>query len=153
MLPIPEIVGAPWNTIEAQDDDVCEVPLPDCDIDIDKQVSCDGGETWHDVGFHDSAVDSCAGSDGPAQIQVRYLAQTDSTDQLFNCSLTDSNDSILPIPLNPLGETGIMPQALPPTVVYQTALLECSEALTTGEPGVATLTCECFASGSGTFGA
>ena len=41
------------KTIEDEDTGDC--------IELDKQVSCDGGATWNDVGYGDGIVQGCTG--------------------------------------------------------------------------------------------
>ena len=43
-----EIVGAGGKTVTREAEDLCL--YQDCDLTIDKQVSCDGGATWGTTG-------------------------------------------------------------------------------------------------------
>src|SRR5438477_5578943 len=75
-----------------------------CVAKVDKQVSCDGGLTFHDVGLvsadDDGHTDLCLGwnaftVDGtavPAEaIQVRYVVGNAGTADLLNCSIGEGN--------------------------------------------------------------
>ena len=39
------------------DEDTATFDCVGCDVDVDKQVSCDGGMTWYDAGYADGVVD------------------------------------------------------------------------------------------------
>jgi len=75
-----------------------------CEVEIDKQISCNGGVDWVDV-TPDAGIESCIGwDDGSAEVQVRYLGRTESiTNLMYNCTLTDSNGVIIPGNTIPLG--------------------------------------------------
>jgi len=135
-----EIVGSGGKTITREDQDLCEAR--ECEISLDKQVSCDGGNTFVDVGDVD---ESCIGFDDEAGIVVRYVADTSATGDLVNCVLTDSNGMILGAPV----DIGTLPGDAQEQVIYQTDAKACSEDLAAGEPDTATLTCECFEAQSG----
>jgi hypothetical protein len=136
-------------------DDLCEVPEPLCDVLVDRQVSCDGGVTWVDAGFAadtmppSDPIEICSGLiDGP--ILVRYFGQNNSTTgvgpaEVFNCVLTDSNGNVLAGP-QPIGDLpgGFSGQ------IFEVTVDQCGQA-EGGEPGTATLTCECFEDGSQQF--
>src|SRR5256884_3521663 len=75
-----------------------------CAAKVDKQVSCDGGKTLHDVGLvsadEDGHTDVCfgwnaftiGGTSMPAEaIQVRYVVANTGTADLFTCSITEGN--------------------------------------------------------------
>src|SRR5213083_1349216 len=75
-----------------------------CVAKVDKQVSCDGGKTFHDVGLvsadEDGHTDVCFGwnaftVDGTAvaaeAIEVRYAVGNTGTADLFTCSITEGN--------------------------------------------------------------
>src|SRR5213593_88505 len=80
------------------------VTVNTCVAKLDKQVSCDGGLTFHDVGLvsadDDGHTDLCLGwnaftVDGtavPAEaIQVRYVVGNAGTADLLNCSIGEGN--------------------------------------------------------------
>ncbi|MCP3938747.1 MAG: hypothetical protein GY708_25650 [Actinomycetia bacterium] len=119
------------------DQDTAEIECQGCDAQLDKQVSCDDGATWQDVGFGDGAINGCT-SPEDGSVLVRYLANNLAEVPLTNCVLTDSNGAVLPAPVNvgPL-EVGFNGE------VFQTDALTCDDTLTEGEPNTATLTCEC----------
>ena len=48
-----DIRGAGGKTTSDEATEECKV-----DVWVDKQVSCDSGATWNDVGFHDDEVDT-----------------------------------------------------------------------------------------------
>jgi hypothetical protein len=70
---------------------ICE----ECDVQVDKQISCDGGTTWYDQGLVEDAAgdgdDPCAGL-GTDPIMVRYqVANPNANCDLSNCSLVETN--------------------------------------------------------------
>src|SRR5947207_2025965 len=80
------------------------VTVNTCVARVDKQVSCDGGLTFHDVGLvsadEDGHTDVCFGWNAftiggtamPAEaIQVRYVVANAGTADLFTCSITEGN--------------------------------------------------------------
>jgi len=78
------------------------VPFGECKACVDKEVSCDGGVTFHDIGCVTADTDisdSCASWNAhdtvPAEnIVVRHSAMNTGTVDLFNCSVTESNTLI-----------------------------------------------------------
>src|SRR2546429_6589168 len=83
------------------------VTVNTCAAKGDKQVSCDGGKTFHDVGLvtadGDGHTDVCFGWTAftingtamPAEpIQVRYAAAHAGTADLPTCSITESKDHV-----------------------------------------------------------
>ena len=71
-----------------------------CVAQVDKQISCDGGLTFHDVGLEtadeDGHQDLClswnAHNGLPAEnVSVRYVVANGGTADLLNCQLTDTN--------------------------------------------------------------
>ncbi len=124
-------------SIDVVDDDTATVECQDCDVQVDRQVSCDGGTTWQDQGFEDGAVDGCDTIDGEP-VQVRYYANNTGDTALANCELVDSNGAVLASGLSigpiDLGFNGLL---------FTTEELTCSDDLEAGEPGTVTLTCEC----------
>ena len=142
-----DIVDSAGKTIDAQTTDTCDVAI--CDVSVDRQVSCDGGVTFVDPGYDDEPiVETCDTIEGEGVI-VRYRAANNSSRSngmpadLFNCVLTDSNGMVLPgsEAIGQLGETF-------DDFIFTVDELVCSDELTAGEPGLATLTCECFEAGS-----
>src|SRR5437870_296681 len=80
------------------------VTVHTCVAKVDKQVSCDGGKTFHDVGLvsadDDRHTDLCLGWNAftvggtavPAEaIQVRYVVGNAGTADLLNCSIGEGN--------------------------------------------------------------
>src|SRR5436190_6070321 len=80
------------------------VSVNTCVAKVDKQVSCDGGKTFHDVGLvsadEDGHTDVCfgwnaftiGGTSMPAEaIQVRYAVANAGTADLLTCSITEGN--------------------------------------------------------------
>ncbi|MCP3934939.1 MAG: hypothetical protein GY708_06160, partial [Actinomycetia bacterium] len=124
-------------SIDVVDDDSATVDCQDCDVQVDRQVSCDGGATWQDQGFEDGAIDGCDTIDGEP-VLIRYFANNSGDTALANCELVDSNGAVLAnaIAIGPidLGFNGLL---------YESDELTCSDDLDFGEPGTVTLTCEC----------
>ena len=121
--------------ITSSDEAECTQP----EVWLDKQVSCDSGATWHDVGYHDDVTLGCVGWEGTSdpneQVLVRYMAQT--TGYVVDCQLSDTNTVFLPVPL----DVGSSPQG----EIHRTALTECSEdQVGWSEPNTATLDCSCL---------
>ena len=110
-------------------------------VDVDKRISCDGGNTFVDVGYNDSSAESCTGwnstdpndpNDSGREIVFGYWVRTGGA--MTQCVLTDSNPAIPPAP--PIG-------SLPAKFdgeVFRTPVLTCDE-VEPGEPDTATLTC------------
>src|SRR5213595_892517 len=80
------------------------VTVNTCVAKVDKQVSCDGGLTFHDVGLvsadDDGHADLCLGWNAftvngtamPAEaIQVRYVVANAGTADLLTCTITEGN--------------------------------------------------------------
>ena len=109
-------------------------------VELDKQVSCDAGQTWHDAGYSDGGfTGGCTGwfdSTDPQvgrEIRVRYLART--SEEVSACVLTDSNPAVL-------GSVAIGDLlANFNGVIHTTELLECNSELLSGEPNTGTLDC------------
>ncbi|MCP4201061.1 MAG: hypothetical protein GY769_03920, partial [bacterium] len=126
--------------------------LPFCGASVDKQVSCDGGLTWHDVDpnlgdeIPDGVAEGCIGWDdpnSPPEVRVRYFARNLSTNNfesgndLTSCSLSDSNPAVLGAPI----DIGTLVSGV--DFSFETELLECNAALELNEPNTATLDCIC----------
>ena len=108
-------------------------------VDMDKQISCDAGATFVDVGYNDSVNEFCTGGAPPDPndpavqgIVVRYRVRTGAA--MSQCSITESNPAIGPLP--PIGD---LPAKFD-DVVFETPILTCGEVVS-GEPDTATLTC------------
>jgi hypothetical protein len=121
------------------------VTIQSCLVQVDKQVSCDGGVTWVDQGFVTSNEDgtfSCQGVNGITTIMVRYAARNTGELPLFSCSLDDSNNLFdldidgvaITTPLEVGASTGFLPGPAAPL---------CSDALDDAEPNTATVNCFC----------
>src|SRR6185369_3017195 len=120
-------------------------PVLTCDVQVDKQVSCDGGATFHDVGFVSADTDSsdfCLGWNAhdtvPAEnIIVRYAVKNNSTSGLVlhNCSIVERNTAITGSTI-PVGD--VVSQTPPVDVTNP-----CSVGLSANEPDRATVTCDC----------
>ncbi len=108
----------------------------DCDVDVDRQVSCDGGVTWQDMGWRDGTSQGCTASEGET-VKVRYLARTRSIKTLENCTLTDSNTALLAAPV----DVGTLDIAFEGVVLEVDAT--CGASLDSGGPDTVTLSCEC----------
>src|SRR5438876_2619756 len=121
------------------------LPVNTCIPQVDKEVSCDGGQTFHDVGFvvtPDGVSDFCASWNAYDQVAaeaviVRYIAKNAGTGDLFNCSLTDNNAGLGTGTLS-FGTIAHNTTATPKDVTNP-----CSDQLAANEPDLATLTCDC----------
>src|SRR5213595_430063 len=143
------------------------VGVQTCVAKVDKQVSCDGGLTFHDVGLvsadDDGHTDLCLGwnaftVDGtavPAEaIQVRYVVGNAGTADLLNCSIGEGNPGF-PGTVS----VGSLPGACVADVDCGNAQATCvngacvftsgansaacSTTLSAAEPDKATVTCDC----------
>ena len=124
------------------------VTILPCLVQVDKEISCDGGATFHDVGevsnqpangvCQDTTVEGCTATQG-TNIIVRYKTNNPNTFQLFGCTVSDSNGGILGNPLDADNPQGGQEQTLPD----QNAI--CSDTLTASEPDTATVNCFCTA--------
>jgi hypothetical protein len=134
-----------------------------CAVEVDKQVSCDGGTTFFDVsGVDDTEPPTLTlsslcigfnafGANPATNIIVRYKARNtgtaDATCLTSNANqggdgfqgLIDSNLGILP--------AGVSVASIPATetayTTIDTVTKACSTALSASEPDTATLTCQC----------
>ena len=105
-------------------------------IELDKQVSCDAGQNWFDVGYFDSVIEGCVGWFDPADLGVLVRYRANSPGALTGCVLTDSNPAVLP------GPVAISDLAAGfDDVIHETGLLECNTQLLAGEPNTGTLDC------------
>lgn len=59
-----------------------------CGVQIDKQISCDGGMNWSDVGYGDAATNGCIGTPD-ADILYRYKINNNGNVGLTSCSIDD----------------------------------------------------------------
>src|SRR5438552_87506 len=138
-----------------------------CVAKVDKQVSCDGGKTFHDVGLvsadDDGHADLCLGWNAftvngtavPAEaIQVRYVVGNAGTADLLNCSIGEGNPGF-PSTVS----VGSLPGACVADVDCGNAQATCvngacvvtsgvnsaacSATLSAAEPDKATVTCDC----------
>src|SRR5881227_589945 len=143
------------------------VTVNTCVAKVDKQVSCDGGKTFHDVGLvsadDDGHTDLCLGwnaftVDGTAvaaeAIQVRYAVGNAGTADLLNCSIGEGNPGF-PGTVS----VGSLPGACVADVDCGNAQATCvngacvftsgansaacSTTLSAAEPDKATVTCDC----------
>ena len=88
------------------------VIVQSCLVQVDKQISCDGGATWMDQGLvfaneDGSNLNGCTTVDG-TPILVRYQVQNAGTAPLHACVLTETNTAFgapgsLPTPIAPGG--------------------------------------------------
>jgi hypothetical protein len=113
-----------------------------CEATLDKQVSCDGGATFVEVG-NGNIADACQGTTGDADIKIKYVATNTGSSNLVNCTLTDSNGGIT----GNFGAPGSITVGNASTLTSD--LLTCSSTLTANEPDTATLNCTCGTPTSG----
>ena len=137
MVTVECTIAGTQKTVEDESMDGC--------VTVDKQISCDGGLTFVDVGYNDSLAESCTGwntvdpndpNDPGREIVFRYRVRTGAA--MSQCVLVDWNPAIPPAP--PIGnlpskfDDFIYTTPLPPNA------LTCDE-VEPGEPDTATLTC------------
>src|SRR5205809_1411135 len=138
-----------------------------CVAKVDKQVSCDGGLTFHDVGLvsadDDGHTDLCLGwnaftVDGTAAaaeaIQVRYVVGNAGTADLLNCSIGEGNPGF-PGTVNVGSLAGAcvadvdcgnaQATCVNGACVFTSGVnsAACSATLAAAEPDTATVTCDC----------
>src|SRR5438552_3711303 len=138
-----------------------------CVAKVDKQVSCDGGLTFHDVGLvsadDDGHTDLCLGwnaftVDGTAvaaeAIQVRYAVGNAGTADLLNCSIGEGNPGfpgtvsvgslagacVADVDCGNAQATCVNGACVFTSGVNSAA---CSATLAAAEPDTATVTCDC----------
>src|SRR5207249_7331104 len=139
------------------------VQLLPCNVQVDKQVSCDGGVTFVDSGFvtaNDDGTISCAGVVG-TNVEVRYAAKNPNDFTLFGCTATDTNTGITNTPIsfhgtcgtNGLCDDGVTactsntdcPFPIGGTIILNPITQTCSVSLAANEPDTVTLNCFCTA--------
>lgn len=129
------------DTASATAEAICQQLI--CDVALDKQISCDGGATWVDIGFDDDIAESCIGLtdfDGVSgsEVLVRYRAQNVGGVDLVSCEVSESNQLLFSgthqfdLPLD--GE---------PFEWTQPEGQTCSSDLAAGEPDTAMISCLC----------
>src|SRR5881396_2681115 len=143
------------------------VSVNTCVAKVDKQVSCDGGKTFHDVGLvtsdEDGHTDVCfgwnaftiSGTSMPAEaIQVRYAVANAGTADLLTCTITEGNAGFpTTVSVGSLAGACVADvdcgnaQA---TCVNGACVITsgansatCSATLSAAEPDTATVTCDC----------
>src|SRR5213076_993936 len=138
-----------------------------CVAKVDKQVSCDGGLIFHDVGLvsadDDGHTDLCLGwnaftVDGtavPAEaIQVRYVVGNAGTADLLNCSIGEGNPgfpgtvsvgSLTGVCLADVDCGNAQATCINGACVFTSGVnsAACSATLAAAEPDTATVTCDC----------
>src|SRR5205809_4849243 len=138
-----------------------------CVAKVDKQVSCDGGKTFHDVGLvsadDDGHTDLCLGwnaftVDGtavPAEaIQVRYVVGNAGTADLLNCSIGEGNPgfpgtvsvgSLAGACVADVDCGNAQATCVNGACVFTSGAnsAACSTTLSAAEPDKATVTCDC----------
>src|SRR5438132_5398746 len=143
------------------------VTVNTCVAKVDKQVSCDGGLTFHDVGLvsadDDGHTDLCLGwnaftVDGTAAaaeaIQVRYAVGNAGTADLLNCSIGEGNPGfpgtvsvgslagacVADVDCGNAQATCVNGACV---VTSGASSAACSATLSAAEPDKATVTCDC----------
>src|SRR5437762_1212271 len=138
-----------------------------CVAKVDKQVSCDGGLTFHDVGLvsadDDGHTDLCLGwnaftVDGTAvaaeAIQVRYAVGNAGTADLLNCSIGEGNPgfpgtvsvgSLAGACVADVDCGNAQATCVNGACVFRSGASSaaCSATLSAAEPDKATVTCDC----------
>jgi hypothetical protein len=115
-----------------------------CLVQVDKQISCDGGATWQDPGLvflpSEDGANGCTTTDGTA-ILVRYQVRNAGLAPLHACVLTETNTAFgapgsVPTPIAAGGTTDFI-------LAPQAPL--CSDTLENNEPNTASVSCFCQA--------
>ena len=110
--------------------DVYELGLV-CDIQIDRQVSCDGGQTFVDVGFDDEPISEICSTLDSGLVQVQWVGVNNSTigQQTANvsCTLEDGNGNFQTFVMNANDPIDT------PTVLAMSTPAECSTVFAAGE--------------------
>src|SRR5437899_1077734 len=143
------------------------VTVNTCAAKVDKQVSCDGGKTFHDVGLvtadEDGHTDVCFGWTAftingtamPAEpIQVRYAVANAGTADLLTCSITESNDhfattvsvgSLAGVCVADIDCGNAQAACVNGACVFTGGAdsSDCSASNSAAEPDTATVTCDC----------
>jgi hypothetical protein len=139
LLDTDALPGSPFNR-----ENTITVTVTPCQVEVDKQVSCDGGTTWVDPGLvlnnEDGTLD-CAvvGLSGP--VMVRYQASNTGSCLLTECVLSETNATFGTPPavgtLPPGQTTDFLPAQNSPA---------CSDAFgdpqNPNEPNTASITCQ-----------
>jgi hypothetical protein len=119
------------------------VIVQSCLVQVDKQISCDGGTTWVDQGLvfaNEGGSQGCTTTDG-TPILVRYQVRNAGLAPLRACVLTETNTAFgapgsVPTPIAPGATLAFMPAPQTPA---------CSDALENNEPNTASVNCFCQA--------
>ena len=143
------------------------VSVNTCVAKVDKQVSCDGGKTFHDVGLvsadEDGHTDVCfgwnaftiGGTSMPAEaIQVRYAVANAGTADLLTCSITEGNAGFpTTVSVGSLAGACVadvdcgnaQATCVNGACVFTSGAnsAACSATLSAAEPDKATVTCDC----------
>src|SRR5436190_2639298 len=143
------------------------VTVNTCVAKVDKQVSCDGGLTFHDVGLvsadDDGHADLCLGwnaftVDGTAvpaeSIQVRYVVANAGRADLTSCTVAENNGGFpTTVTVGPLAGAcaadvdcgNAQATCVDGACVFTsgTNSAACSATLSAAEPDKATVTCDC----------
>src|SRR3989475_350844 len=143
------------------------VTVNTCVAKVDKQVSCDGGATFHDVGLvsadEDGHTDLCRGwnaftVDGtsvPAEaIQGRYVVGNAGTADLTSCTVAENNGGFpTTVTVGPLAGACVadvdcgnaQATCVNGACVFTSGAnsAACSATLSAAEPDKATVTCDC----------
>lgn len=117
-----------------------DVPVVNCTVEIDKQISCDGGVTWVDdegtVENNEDGTNGCIGTDGDP-VLVRYQARNTGNTPVFSCTIGESNN-LLSSGFGPFGMA-----AGATTNFFTGGNQACGSTLEANEPDSATLNCFC----------
>lgn len=111
-----------------------------CGIAVDKQISCDGGANFVDVGLQTADGDGpngCTALNG-ADVVYRWVVANTGDAGLSSCVLTDTQTAVTP-PQPVLGVIGVGET----TQLSPDETAECSDNLEALEPNEAELTCIC----------
>jgi len=116
-----------------------------CGVQIDKQISCNGGE-FVDVGFADGATGSCSALDGQ-DVVAQYKLKNTSTGGSLSCTILDAGGGSTIVNLD-AGAVGTPPAPGVTGGVITGWTETCGEDNIEGhEPNTATVTCACSATG------
>jgi cysteine-rich repeat protein len=139
-----ECVDMDGNLLEpVTDEDQSDFECLTCEVLVDRQVSCDDGQSYVDIGLVAGNIDGtevCSTLED-APVCLRYTAINAGDAPLANCMLTDDN-GLLGIVNEPVIVTSTE------SVIYEECFDMCIDVVD-NEPGTAQLVCECFEQNSG----
>jgi hypothetical protein len=120
-----------------------------CGAQVDKQISCNNGTNFSDVGFADGATGSCFGAAG-STFKTQYFVKNTGT-VAASCTVTDSNTNFLAAAGATLSvNAGTTSAAIPGLSVTPTDAASCTSLINSKEPNTGSLSCTCSGTNIGT---